>query len=336
MRWVVRAAGGLIAILLLAGIAVYIGGRAYNAPGPLTAAKLVVIPKGAGAHEIGTVLAANGVVENGYLFTIGSYVTDRALGFKAGEYEFAAGISPAGAADLIDSGKVYRHKLTIPEGLTSAQIVALIDAAPSLEGTIEAEPPEGTLLPDTYFYVMGNTRQELLTRMHRAMEKALAETWANRAPSLPLASPAEAVTLASIVEKETAKSDERPRVAGVFVERLRLGMKLQADPTVIYVMTKGGAVPMPHPLGHDDLAIESPYNTYVDKGLPPTPIDNPGIASLRAALQPDDRGELYFVADGAGGHAFAKTLDEHNKNVAKLRASQSGGQSGGQNTPNGG
>ena len=236
MRWAVRAAGGLIAILLLAGIAVYVGGRAYNAPGPLTAAKLVVIPKGAGAHEIGTVLAANGVVENGYLFTIGSYVTGRAF-FKAGEYEFAAGISPAAAADLIDSGKVYRHKLTIPEGLTSAQIVALIDAAPALDGAIDAEPPEGTLLPDTYFYVMGNTRQELLTRMHRAMEKALAEAWANRAPNLPLASPAEAVTLASIVEKETAKPDERPRVAGVFTERLKLGMKLQADPTVIYVMT---------------------------------------------------------------------------------------------------
>ncbi len=336
MRFVIRAAGGLIVILLLAGIAVYIGGRAYDAPGPLTAAKIVVIPKGAGAREVGAVLAANGVVENGYLFALGSYATGRAAGLKAGEYEFAASISPAGAADLIDSGKVYRHKLTIPEGLTSAQIVALIDAAPALDGAIEAEPPEGTLLPDTYLYVMGNTRQELLTRMHRAMEKALAEAWANRAPNLSLASPAEAVTLASIVEKETAKPAERPRVAGVFLERLRLGMKLQADPTVIYVMTRGGAVPMPHPLGHDDLAIESPYNTYVDKGLPPTPIDNPGIASLKAALQPDDRGDLYFVADGTGGHAFAKTLDEHNKNVAKLRATQSGQGGVQSSSPNGG
>jgi UPF0755 protein len=337
MKWVVRAVGGLIAILLLAGIALFIGARSYNAPGPLAEAKIVVIPKGAGAREVGTLLAANGVVENGYLFAAGSYVTGRAAGLKAGEYEFAAGISPAGAADLIDSGKVYRHKLTIPEGLTSAQIVALIDAAPALDGAIDAEPPEGTLLPDTYFYVMGNTRQELLTRMHRALEKALTEAWANRAPGLPLASPAEAVTLASIVEKETAKPDERPRVAGVFAERLKLGMKLQADPTVIYVMTRGGAVPMPHPLGHDDLAIESPYNTYLDKGLPPTPIDNPGIASLKAALQPEDRGELYFVADGTGGHAFAKTLDEHNKNVAKLRATQSAPNSqGGPSGPNGG
>jgi UPF0755 protein len=331
MKWGLRAAGGLIAILLLAGIAAYFGGRAYEAPGPLAAAKIVVIPKGADARDIGSVLAENGVVANGTLFAIASYATGRAAGFKAGEYEFAANISPAAAADLIDSGKVYRHKLTIPEGLTAAQIVALIDAAPALDGTIDAEPPEGTLLPDTYFYVMGNTRQELLQRMHRAMEKALSELWAKRAPNLPLASPAEAVTLASIIEKETAKPDERPRVAGVFLERLKLGMKLQADPTVIYVLTRGGAMPMPHPLGHDDLAIESPYNTYLDKGLPPTPIDNPGIASLKAALQPDDRGELYFVADGSGRHAFAKTLDEHNKNVAKLRATQSGqtGQNGG-------
>ncbi|HEX3969778.1 MAG TPA: endolytic transglycosylase MltG [Stellaceae bacterium] len=324
MKWALRAAGGLIAILLLAGIALFIGARSYDAPGPLTAAKVVVIPKGAGAREIGTLLAANGIVENGYLFAVGTYASGRAGALKAGEYEFAAAISPAGAADLIDSGKVYRHKLTIPEGLTSAQIVALIDAAPKLDGTIDAEPPEGTLLPDTYFYVMGNTRQELLTRMHRAMEKALTEAWAARAPGLPLASPMEAVTLASIIEKETAKPDERPRVAGVYIERLKQGMKLQADPTVIYVMTQGGAVPMPHPLGHDDLSIASPYNTYAEKGLPPTPIDNPGIASLKAALQPDDRGDLYFVADGSGGHAFAKTLDEHNKNVAKLRAQQSG------------
>jgi UPF0755 protein len=324
MRWGMRVAGGFLALLLLAGGALYIGNRAYEAPGPLQAAKIVVIPKGAGVREVATLLGANGVIDNGYLFTAGTYLTARGRDLKAGEYEFAAAISPAGAADLIDSGKVVRHKLTIPEGLTSAEIVTQIDAAPVLDGTIDAVPPEGTLLPDTYYYVLGNTRQDLLARMHRAMQKALAEVWASRAPNLPLASPAEALTLASIIEKETAKAAERPRVAGVYIERLKQGMKLQADPTVIYVLTQGGAVPMDHVLDHNDLAVDSPYNTYAIKGLPPTPIDNPGVASLKAAVQPDDRGELYFVADGTGGHAFAKTLEDHNRNVAKLRSEQSG------------
>lgn len=331
MKGAVRAAGCLLAILLLACGALYGGARQYDAPGPLTAAKILVIPKGAGVREVGTLLAADGVVDSGIVFAAGTYLTGRRA-LKAGEYEFPAGVSPAAAADLIDSGKVYRHKLTIPEGLTGAQIVALIDAAPALDGAIDAMPVEGTLLPDTYFYVMGNTRQELLTRMHRAMEKALATEWAARAPNLPLASPAEAVTLASIVEKETAKPDERARVAGVYIERLKQDMKLQADPTVIYVLTQGGAKPMDHVLGHDDLAVDSPYNTYLYKGLPPTPIDNPGLASLHAALQPDDRGELYFVANGSGGHAFAKTLEEQNKNVAKLRGEQAQQPNG----PNGG
>lgn len=325
MRLLRRTAGWLAAVLLLAAIATYAGWHAYTKPGPLEVAKIVVIPKGAGVREVGETLAAAGVIDNASVFVLGTYISGRGRGLRAGEYEFSAAISPIAAADLVNSGKVVRHRLTIPEGLTSAEIVALVDAAPALEGAIDAEPPEGTLLPDTYFYVLGNMRVELLNRMHRAMERVLAETWAQRAPNLPLASPAAALTLASIVEKETAKPEERARVAGVFVERLKLGMKLQADPTVIYVLTKGGAVPLNRPLAHDDLAVASPYNTYIEKGLPPTPIANPGLAALRAAVQPDQRGELYFVADGTGGHAFAKTLEEHNRNVAKLRGEQGGG-----------
>jgi len=326
MRWPGRRAGWLGAILLLAAVAAS-GGvwYGYERPGPLSAAAIVVIPKGAGLREVAELLASSGVVRNPYVFGLGSFISGRARVFQAGEYEFGAAISARAAADLIDSGKVVRHRLTIPEGFTSAEVVALLDAEPALAGTIDAEPPEGTLLPDTYFFVLGNTRRELLNRMHRAMERALSEAWAGRAANLPLASPAEAATLASIVEKETAKPEERARIAGVYIERLKLGMKLQADPTVIYVLTKGGLTPLGHALGHDDLAVPSPYNTYLEKGLPPTPIANPGLAALRAALHPDDRGELYFVADGSGGHAFAKTLDEHNHNVAKLRSTQGGG-----------
>jgi peptidoglycan lytic transglycosylase G len=317
-----RGSGILLALLLIVGGAAGVGAwawRDYRAPGPLTAAKTVVLPRGESVLVVARRLARNDVVANPWSFVAGLYLSGEAHRLKAGEYHFAAQMSGAAVARLIASGKVVEHRLTIPEGLTSAAIVALVDAAPGLVGKIARMPPDGTLLPNTYFFVRGEQRDALIGRMRRAMTKLLNRVWAERAADLPLTTPRQAVTLASIIEKETARLDERAHIAGIYLKRLRIDMRLQADPTVLYALSDHGAKPVSRPLDHADLAIPSPYNTYLHRGLPPGPIDNPGRASLFAALHPETTDDLYFVSDGDGAHHFARTLQQQDRNIMVLR-----------------
>lgn len=308
----------LTALLVLTAGAVGYAVWQFREPGPLTADTVLVIPRGAGLAAIADRLAEAGVVRDRWLFIAGVKLSggDRAL--RAGEYAFPSGISAQGAMELIHSGRTVTYTITVPEGLTSAEVVALLAAEDKLSGELAAPPPEGSLLPETYRFSRGDSRGSLVERMQAAMQHTLAELWPGRTEGLPLVTPREAVTLASIVEKETGVAAERPLVASVFINRLKRGMPLQSDPTVIYGLT-GGRTPLGRDLLHTDLDTESAYNTYRVSGLPPGPIANPGRAAIAAVLAPADTEFLYFVADGSGGHAFARTLAEHNRNVASWR-----------------
>lgn len=290
--------------------------------GPLEQETIVLIPRGTGMQGIAQKLAEAQVISNARLFSLAAWETDLIGKLKAGEYQFPPHETPRAVLDKLAAGKVLIRRVTVPEGELTVTIRKLVEAAEAMTGNWPATlVPEGSLLPETYHYVYGDARGDIVARMRKAREDLLAELWPRRAANLPLSTPEQAVILASIVEAETPVAAERPRVAGVYLNRLKRGMKLQADPTVAYGITRG-ARELERPLTLNDLAQPTPWNTYTIDGLPPTPINHPGRASLAATLQPESHDFLYFVADGKGGHVFARTYDEHLKNVAAYRATQ--------------
>ncbi len=286
-------------------------------PGPTTIAKVIYIPRGLGSDAIGQQLMDEDLIEKPWLLMAAQQLRRDPRALRAGEYEIAAGASLAAILEQLRAGRTIVRRLTVPEGLTSSQILDLIRTADGLEGAAPATLPEGSLLPETYHYQKGDRRADLVKRLQTAMTAAIAEAWSNRTLSVPLRTPEELVVLASIVEKETGLAAERERVAGVFINRLRKNMRLQSDPTVLYGVVGGAGAT--RSLTRTDLDTDTPWNTYTRAGLPASPITNPGRAALMAAAKPLTTDDFYFVADGTGGHAFAKTLDEHNRNVAKWR-----------------
>ena len=300
------------------GFGVMVGKHRFEAPGPLVSEKIVNIPRG-GIRDIADQLEREGVIDQPLLFMAGVLVLKARDDLKAGEYQFNKQASLRQVVDTLIESKVVQHPITIPEGLTSEQIVAKLLENPVLTGNIKEIPREGTLLPDTYYFPRGFLRERIIQLMQQGHQKVLKEIWEYRNPDLPLRSPEQLVILASIVEKETGRPEERTRVASVFVNRLKQKMKLQSDPTIIYGLV-GGKGFLGRPIMRNEIEQPTPYNTYVIDGLPPAPIANPGRSSLEAAAKPARTKELYFVADGSGGHVFSDTYDQHQKNVARLRA----------------
>ncbi len=309
----------LILALIVGGGAIVLGKSRLETPGPLEDSKVVMIPPRAGIMDIADLLTHEGVIDEHRLtFLAGVIVLNARSDLKAGEYMFSKHASLRDVIETIAQGRVVQHQVTIPEGLTSEQIVARLLDNDVLTGTVKEVPREGSLLPDSYNFNRGFTREQMIQRMRQAQDRLLREVWERRNPDLPLKSPDQLIVLASIIEKETGRPEERTRVAAVFANRLKQKMKLQSDPTIIYGLVFGKGS-LGRPLTKSDIAQPSAYNTYIIDGLPPGPIGNPGRASIEAAANPARTKELYFVADGSGGHVFAETYDQHLKNVARLR-----------------
>ena len=309
----------IVLVAIVVGVAIMIGKQRLDAPGPLGEDKIVNIPRGAGVRDIADLLVKEGVIDQPRTF-VGAVVVRKARDdLKSGEYMFPKHATLGDVIATLLDGKVVQHALTVPEGLTSEQVVHRLLEADMLSGNIREIPREGSLLPETYKVVRGTTREQVIQRMHQAQHRVVQEVWERRMADLPLRTPDQLVTLASIIEKETGRPEERTRVAAVFVNRLKQRMRLQSDPTIIYGLV-GGKATLGRPILKSEIEQPTPYNTYVIDGLPPGPIANPGRAALEAAANPARTRELYFVADGAGGHLFAETLDQHQRNVAKLRS----------------
>jgi UPF0755 protein len=308
----------ILVIALAGGLAYSFGKHKFEAAGPLESEKIVNIPRGLGLREIADLLARENVIDQPWVFIGGVLVLKAKDELKYGEYKFAKQATLRETIETIVEGKVVQHAFTIPEGLTSEQIVARLADVDFLAGNIREVPREGTLLPETYNFPRGTTREQAIQRMQQAHARVLKEIWDRRSPDAPVKTPEALVTLASIVEKETGRPDERSRVAAVFSNRLRQRIKLQSDPTIIYGLV-GGKGTLGRPIMRSEIEQPTPYNTYVVEGLPPGPIANPGRASLEATANPSRTKELFFVADGSGGHAFAESLQQHQQNVAKLR-----------------
>jgi UPF0755 protein len=313
----------LFFLVIVGGVLAYFGKRAFEAPGPATTATTVMIKPSTGVQEIGEQLERRGLISDSRVFWIGvsAYRNENAL--KAGEYEIKPAASMFEIMELLKSGKSVLYSLTIPEGLTVEQAFERIARHEALSGDMPStEPPEGSMATDTMRFSRGAGRQQIVDKLVADQKKLVDDIWNRRRQDLPISTVEEFVTLASIVEKETGRSNERSRVASVFMNRLKKGMRLQSDPTIIYGLFGGKGKPADRPIYQSDLDKLTPYNTYLIDGLPPTPIANPGKAALEAVANPSQTDDLYFVADGTGGHVFAATLEEHNENVARYRELQ--------------